>query len=254
MFHGKHSKAGRASFVGLPANGRGVKIGLSYDQGSPKYRLYAGALMAAAERANIEVQPFWLAGAERETDRVAIETMDALLLTGGADIEPQRYGFLDHEQLCATKPERDIVEWEILEAAFARRLPIFAICRGMQLLNVYLGGTLVPHLPTTAAHQLPDEQRHTIAVETGSALAILASCTGGEVTSSHHQAVDKLGRGLQVAARHADGTIEAIEWTRPMRKPWLAAVQWHPERMGLDEPFSGALYRGFLQAAMLAQV
>jgi putative glutamine amidotransferase len=231
-----------------------MKIGLSYDQGSPKYRLYVGALMAAAEQTGIDVAPFWLAGTDREPDRTAMRTMDGLVITGGADVEPHRYGFRDDRGVCVTYPGRDEIEWEILEAAFARRLPMLAICRGMQLLNVYQGGSLQPDIPDLEHHQLEDDQRHLVTVEPGSALEILTGQREGAVTSTHHQAVDVLGNGLQVAARHADATIEAIEWTRPMRRPWLSAVQWHPERMGLDEPFSGALFRGFLQAVSLARV
>jgi putative glutamine amidotransferase len=231
-----------------------MKIGLSYDHGSPKYRLYVGALMAAAEQTGIDVQPFWLGGTDREPDRTAMRTMDGLVITGGGDVEPHRYGLRDDAGVCDTQPGRDEIEWEVLEAAFARRVPMLAICRGMQLLNVYQGGTLIPDLSDVPSHRLEDDQRHPVTLEPGSALEILTGQRDGDVTSSHHQAVDVLGNGLQVAARHADGTIEAIEWTRPMRRPWLAAVQWHPERMGLDEPLSGALFRGFLQAVSLARV
>ena len=180
---------------------RSVKIGLSYDQGSPKYRLYTGALMAAAEQANIDVQPFWLAGADRETDWTAIQTMDGLLLTGGADIEPQRYGLSDAAGVCSTYPGRDDIEWSILEAAMARRLPMLAICRGMQLINVYHGGTLHPDLVTVENHQLDDDRRHAVMCEATAALPILIGQLEGEVTSTHHQAVAKLGHGLQIAAR-----------------------------------------------------
>jgi len=228
-----------------------MKIGLSYDQGTPKYRLYVGALMAAAEQTGIDVQPFWLAGADRQPDRTAMRTMDGLVVTGGADVEPHRYGFRDDRGVCDIYPGRDEIEWEILDAAFARRLPMLAICRGMQLLNVCQGGTLQPDI---AGHRLEGDERQHIICEPGSALEILTGQHEGDVTSTHHQAVDVAGNGLQVAARATDGTIEAIEWTRPMRRPWLAAVQWHPERMGLDEPFSGALFRGFLQAVSLARV
>lgn len=230
-----------------------MKIGLSYDQGSPKYRLYTGVLMAAAEQANIDVQPFWIAGSNQPINEVALQTVDALVMTGGADIEPGRYGQASANGV-KTEAGRDDVEWAILKGAFARRLPILAICRGMQLLNVYQGGTLIPHLPTAADHELSDDQRHPINIEAGSALALLTGLHEGQVTSSHHQGVDKVGRGLRVVARHPDGTVEAIEWTSPMRKPWLAAVQWHPERMGLDEPFSGAIFRGFLQATAVSHV
>ena len=229
-----------------------MKIGLSFDQGTPKYRLYAGALMAASEAANIDVQPFWLAGADRELDRVALETVDGLVMTGGADVTPEKYGFHDENGVATTYPGRDEIELAILDVAMARRLPMLAICRGMQLLNVHQGGTLIPNLPDAAAHELSDDRRHPIVCEPGSALAMLVGTDEGEVSSSHHQGVAILGKGLQVAAKHPDGTIEAIEWIRPMRRPWLAAVQWHPERMGLDEPFAGALWRGFLQAVAVS--
>lgn len=237
--------------MGKRANVRRVKIGLSFDEGDPVYRFYVGALMAAADQFGIDVQPFWLAGADRPTDEVALETMDGLVLTGGADVEPKRYGFDDERGVSKPFPGRDDVELRMLDKAFERRLPMLAICRGMQLLNVYQGGTLRPELAQPAHHTLDDEARHQIICEAHAALPILVGEHEGLVNSTHQQAVNRLGHGLQIAAKHSDGTIESIEWTRPMRRPWLAAVQWHPERMGLDEPFSGAIYRGFLQAVSL---
>lgn len=228
-----------------------MKIGLSYDEGDPVYRFYVGALMAAAEQAGVEVQLFWLAGAERPTDLASIKTMDGLVLTGGADIEPHHYGFVDEQRICKTFPGRDDAELAILDEAFERRLPMLGICRGMQLINVYQGGTLVPEIPHPVEHELEGDQRHRIVCEGHAALPLLVGQHEGLVNSTHHQAVDRLGHGLQIAAKHPDGTIESIEWTRPMRRPWLAAVQWHPERMGLDEPFAGAILRGFLQAVSL---
>lgn len=228
-----------------------MKIGLSFDEGDPVYRYYVGALMAAAEQAGIEVQPFWLAGVDHPVDEVALQAMDGLILTGGADVEPRHYGHYDSEDVCKPLPGRDDIELRILDAAFARRLPMLAICRGMQLLNVYQGGTLRPQLAQPDDHALESEDRHRIVCEAHAALLLLVGEGEGLVNSSHHQAVDRLGHGLQIAAKHADGTVESIEWTRPMRRPWLAAVQWHPERMGLNEPFSGAIYRGFLQAVAL---
>ena len=228
-----------------------MKIGLSFDEGDPAYRFYVGALMAAAEQSGIDVQPVWLAGADRASDPVALKTMDGLVLTGGADVEPQRYRYSDDAGVCKPFPGRDEAELAILDAAFERRLPMLAICRGMQLLNVYQGGTLKPKLSHPLDHALEGEARHRIVCEPHAALPLLVGEREGLVNSTHRQAVDRLGHGLQIAAKHADGTIESIEWTRPMRRPWLAAVQWHPERMGLDEPFAGAIFRGFLQAVLL---
>jgi putative glutamine amidotransferase len=222
-----------------------MKIGLSFDQGGPEYRLYVGALLVAAERARIEVQTFWLAGSARPFERELLETIDGLVLTGGADVEPRRYGSRDPQNRCKPFPGRDAAEFLILDRAFARRLPTLAICRGAQLLNVYQGGTLIEDL---AGHDLVEDARHAAIVERGAALGLLLGSPQGEVNSSHHQAVGQLGEGLRAAARHPDGTIEAIEWTQPSRKPWLTAVQWHPELMGPDEPFAAPLWRGFLQA------
>jgi putative glutamine amidotransferase len=230
-----------------------VKIGLSYTMGSPKYRLYVGALLAAAERYGIDAQPQWLASPNDPVNRALLETMDGLILTGGADVAPSRYGFADPERVCEIAPGRDEAEWEILAVATLRRIPTLAICRGLQLLNVFHGGTLVPHLASTEHHRLEDTDRHPVAIEPDSALALLTGVHQSAATSSHHQAADVLGNGLRIAARHADGTIEAIEWIDPMRKPWLAAVQWHPERMGLDEPLAGPLYRGFLEAVAVTR-
>jgi putative glutamine amidotransferase len=230
-----------------------VNIGLSYDAGSPKYRLYAGALLAAAAEAHLDIQPVWLAGNDRPLNERALGEIDGLILTGGPDVAPSRYGYKDVDDLCEIAPARDDAEWEILRVTVSRRRPILAICRGMQLFNVFRGGSLVPDIRTREAHRLQDHERHAVATEDGSALGALVGQREGEVTSTHHQAIDRLGNGLRVAARHPDGTIEAIEWSHPMRKAWLAAVQWHPERMGLDEPFAGALYRGFLQAVALSR-
>ncbi len=99
-----------------------MKIGLSFDQGTPKYRLYMGALMAAAEARNIDVQLFWLAGSGRDVDEAAIKTMDGLILTGGADVDPNRYGRQDAAGVCRTADGRDEIEFRILDQAFSRRV------------------------------------------------------------------------------------------------------------------------------------
>ncbi len=226
-----------------------MKIGLSYDQGTPKYRLYLGALLACAEQAGYRdgLEPVWLAGAAQPLDRDELDEIDGLMLVGGSDVEPHRYGARDTEQVCETFPGRDEAELKMLDAAFRRRVPILAICRGMQLLNVYQGGTLVQDL-ADADHQLPDGDRHAVHVESGSGLHRLVGTQSGDATSSHHQAIEEVGDGLRVVARHENGVVEALEWTTPMRKPWLAAVQWHPERMGLDEPLAGPILGGFLEA------
>ncbi len=225
-----------------------MRIGLSFDQGTPKYRLYLGALLAAAEHAGLPIVPLWMASPEKPLEPYFLETLDGICFTGGADVEPQRYGLEDPHGLCKTCPGRDEQELAMLERAFERRLPILAVCRGMQLLNVHRGGTLIPDLDSAADHLLRDDERHTIQIEATSALGRLARTSEAVVTSSHHQAVGKIGNGLKAIAWHQDRTIEALTWNAPLRKPWMMAVQWHPERMSLSEPLAGSLYKGFLQA------
>lgn len=224
-----------------------MKIGLSFDQGTPKYALYASALARAGELFGHSVEPVWLAGVAQPLDSVALGEVEGIVLTGGADIDPRRYGFDDAEGLCRfAMPERDVAELPVLEEIFRRSVPTLAICRGMQFLNVFRGGTLVPDLPNHDGDD--DDRRHPVTIAAGSHLAGYAGRTEAPASTSHHQAVDRPGDGLRIVARAADGIVEAIEWSEPAGKPWLVAVQWHPERMRLEEPLAGLLYRAFLEA------
>jgi putative glutamine amidotransferase len=151
----------------------------------------------------------------------AMDRMDGLVLTGGTDVSPDRYG----GSICATTPtldpDRDAVELALLDAALARGLPVLAICRGAQLVNVSRGGTLHAHL---ADH--PTGGRHEVLIEPGSTLDGLygaATC----VNSLHHQSVDRLGRDLVVTARALDGVVEGVE----LPGTRLLGVQWHPEQL-----------------------
>jgi putative glutamine amidotransferase len=222
-----------------------MRIGLSYDQGTAKYPLYASTLIAAGEHFGYPLEAVWLAGPAAPRRTEGLDGIDGVVFTGGADVEPHRYGLDDAGNVCVTFPGRDEAEIPLLEEAIAREIPVLAICRGMQLLNVVCGGTLVPDLP---GHDLDDAARHPVVVDPNSGLAAILGSTAVAVSSSHHQAVDRLGRGLRIAARSQDGIVEAIEWEDGQRLPWLAAVQWHPERMALDEPAGGNLYAAFLGA------
>ena len=225
-----------------------MRIGLSYDQGTPKYALYASALEAAGERFGYWVDPVWLASIDEPLDTEALESVDGIVLTGGADVDPLRYGFGDPQGLCRfAMPERDDRERPVIDEIFKRSLPTLAICRGMQFLNVCLGGTLVPDLAN-----------HDTAMTTSDAIRSASRRTrtwpskAGTIeapaSTSHHQAVERPGEGLRIVATAPDGIVEAIEWVNPAEKPWLVAVQWHPEQMHLDETLSGELYRAFFEA------
>ncbi len=174
-----------------------------------------------------------------------IEECDGLLLTGGADVSPELYGDWADETV-EIDSERDGVEFRLIEEALLKKAPILGICRGLQVLNVYFGGTLVLDLEkyygrNHRAISDVEDRYHDVELTESSSLMNFIKTKRGKVSSSHHQAADRIGNGLKVVARALDGTVEAIEGTATATEKILA-VQWHPERMRHDDPFaSGAL-------------
>jgi putative glutamine amidotransferase len=179
----------------------------------------------------------------------APETLDharGLVLTGGEDVDPARFGAAPHPKLGATDPARDAVELALIAAARARGLPILAICRGIQILNVALGGTLYQDLPSerpSATQHAGPNARHILRVEPGTVTHRAVGATSTSVNSRHHQAIRDLAPGLRATAWAADDLIEGVEPTNGAR-PWTLAVQWHPEddvEIGLFETFAEAV-------------
>ena len=164
--------------------------------------------------------------------------IDGLLLTGGSDLEPGYYGEEPLPKLDVTLPERDTFEMAVLEHALQRGVPVFGICRGMQVLNVALGGTLYQDLPSqledgSIAHrqQMPKWQwTHEVEVNDSSEVAKITQSTDLRVNSYHHQAIKGLADGLVAVAHASDGVIEAVEY-RDLSERWLVGVQWHAEAM-----------------------
>jgi putative glutamine amidotransferase len=188
-----------------------------------------------------------------------IAGIDGLMLTGGEDIAPSRYGEVAHDTVTAAEPGRDEFEIALVAAARARNLPILAICRGVQVLNVACGGTLVQDIPSqiagALAHSLavpqhePYELAHEVWVDKDSLLARLMRerlvDEALEVNSRHHQAVKQVAPGFVATATAPDGVIEAIE--DPAAR-FCLGVQWHPENFFRTGEFR-ALFEGFLEAA-----
>ena len=162
--------------------------------------------------------------------------VDALVLAGGGDVDPRRYGVTAAaEELYGVVPDHDTVEFAVADSALANEVPIFAVCRGMQVLNVALGGTLHQHIGDD--HWFV---HHDVRVEAGSRLAkAVGDERIGECHSVHHQAVDRLGDGLRITGRATDATIEAYEHDGPT---WIVGVQWHPEDNAPDVVWQQALY------------
>ncbi len=176
---------------------------------------------------------------------------DGLLLTGGEDVDPARYGAIPHPATSAPNRMRDETELALFAAARSRRLPVFAICRGIQIANVALGGTLVQDLPSERPSEISHDRptlrsirTHGVRLAEGSRMAAALSTTELDVNSYHHQAVDRVADGLRVTATAPDGVVEGVETTDP--DWWMVAVQWHPEDL-IDDgtPWAGGLFAAF---------
>ena len=183
--------------------------------------------------------------------------IDGVLLTGGGDVDPQLYGETRHESVSDAEPGRDTFEIELARTALERDMPLLAICRGAQVLNVAAGGTLVQDIPSEvdatlphAVDHAPDAVAHQVRIEPGSRLArVLGSAVDASglcrVNSRHHQSVERLGAALVASARAEDGVVEAIE--RP-DATFCVGVQWHPENFWRTGEFRG-LFDHFVAAA-----
>jgi putative glutamine amidotransferase len=203
--------------------------------------------------------PFVLAWLDGEGLGEALAACDGILLGGGRDIEPSRYGQEPHELLTVTDPQRDAFELELVGQALDRGLPLLGMCRGIQILNVALGGTLLQDVslsPETAEHAtdrgwkrwkeverasldddpvVPDHPRHSISIEPGSHLHAALGVDEIEVDSFHHQALDRVAPDLTVVARAPDGVVEAVELGAD---PYVLAVQWElQEEWRVDRRF-----------------
>ena len=185
-----------------------------------------------------------------------VDRLDGLILVGGGDVDPARYRAERHEHVYGVDDTSDELELALVRAALRRGIPVLAICRGMQVLNVALGGTLDQHLtgrPGLQGHGQPGSGPavHDVNVEAGS---LLAKCQGGATSigncwSYHHQAIDELGEGLYVSARSDDGVIEAVEFASPDEHPWMLAIQWHPERTAATDSAHQAFFDELVRQA-----
>ena len=190
-----------------------------------------------------------------EPARLAGE-IHGLLMTGGVDIDPARYGEARHEKVTAVEPERDAFEFALLLAARDARLPVFGICRGLQVMNVALGGSLVQDIEAEMAGILPHTVpappcaiAHEVWVSKGSRLWTLlqeqmVDADTCSVNSRHHQAIKRLAPGFDVTATAPDGVIEAIECPN---STFCLGVQWHPENFWRTGEFR-PLFEGFIEA------
>jgi len=207
---------------------------------------YVGALQRAG------LWPVIVPGPSPGRPEDLLAPFSGLLLAGGGDIDPKRYGAQAHPSVYGIDPPRDDLELALAPAALASGLPILAICRGMQILNVVCGGTLVQHLPDVmgpVVHGDPIRGMwvpHDVEIAEGSRLA--AALGVGRLqgcASRHHQGIERLGEGLQPVAWSEDGLVEAIEPEGV--SGWVVAVQWHPEVTAVEEQAQQALFDAFAE-------
>jgi putative glutamine amidotransferase len=179
------------------------------------------------------------------TDTSIVGVLDGLIISGGSDVGPELYGAEPHE-LTRNQPARDIHDIALTRAALAAELPLFSICRGAQILNVALGGSLIQHIPdiNPSAQYQPSPGVYGDVEFTTLPGSIVENLLGPRASAPcyHHQAVDEIGSGLCVTAAAADGTVEALETTS---RAWVLGVQFHPEQNSQDL----RLFRGFVEAA-----
>lgn len=186
-----------------------------------------------------------------------LSRLDAIILAGGGDLDPTHYGGEPHETIYSVNAERDQSELRLARDLVASKVPTLGICRGAQVLNVALGGTLIAHIPdvvgpdvvnTGIEHRLPPREPtpHDIAVDAGSRLAAILGKLEFSAASWHHQALKDVPSSVRVVARAPDGIVEAFEMPS---HPWLLAVQWHPELTAAQDPVQQRLFDALIEAA-----
>ena len=182
-----------------------------------------------------------------------IQKCDGVILSGGEDVHPRFYNKLEYLPYCSEIDEkRDEFELKVLEYTERNSIPVLGICRGLQVANVFFGGTLIPDIPAFGRFnhsRFTDKDRqHKIQVDETSELRAITGTDSGEVNSAHHQSAELVGKGLVTNCISPDGIVEGLE-RKEKGKPFLQLVQWHPERMtDLENPFSKKIKLAFLDA------
>lgn len=184
---------------------------------------------------------------DAESAEAILDGLDGLIICGGKDVDPARYGQAPHPETDEPRPDRDALEDELLNAAIRRELPFLGICRGAQMLNVIRGGDLIQHLPEVVGDNRYQKgkgnfSRIPVEIESGSLLETVLNNDSPVGAMYHHQAIGEVGEGLKVVARTEDGVIEALQLEEV---PFGLAVQWHPEQT----PEDIGLFEGLVQAA-----
>lgn len=240
-------------------------IGVSGTQLLNPGRGFEGALVAYTPQNYIDIvqgvgaTPIMLPVGTAEDAKNMVELIDALILTGGHDVNPALYGEEPHRNLTGIFPKRDAFDFALYAAAIEKGIPVLGVCRGLQIINVYHGGSLYQDLPTQYGDELLlhvqkapfDIPMHSISVQTESRL-YEAVGANTRVNTFHHQAIKQLGNDLKAVAHSVDGIVEAIESADPNID--MIALQWHPEIMATTDAANNRLFEDFVARAAKAKL
>ena len=225
--------------IGLTTYGRGA---------DNRYTLPADYIDAVRRAGGV---PLLIAPGESRVEAI-LDVIDALVLSGGGDIDPSRYDGKRHDTNYSIDQERDTLELELARRVIDSSIPTLGICRGAQILNVVQGGKLIEHIPDEIGekvlHRAPPREpvTHGVKLKSGSRLARILGRDQFDATSWHHQALRGAAAGFDAVAHAPDGTIEAIEMPS---HPWMIAVQWHPELSAASDPLQQKLFDALVEAA-----
>ena len=237
----------------MPAPLIGVSTSITIDE-YPERAFVNSAYLRAVEQAG--GVPVLLAPQLSAAAREALwARLDGLVLTGGGDVAPSRFGEVPHPKTALVSPDRDALELELVDRALRDDVPVFAICRGLQVLNVALGGSLHQHVPDVFGGRVQHAQTdkrdvatHDVKLQTeGTRLGAIVGASELRVNSFHHQAVCRLGRDLRDVGWASDNVIEALEHAD--RRRFVVAVQWHPEDLVGHDAAARALFAAVVDAA-----
>jgi putative glutamine amidotransferase len=231
-----------------------ITIGIS--KGAPDE--YYGNYAAWIQKADSNIICIDLYHMPFDSALLLLDNCSGLLLSGGPDVFPGRYDAPEDTVLCETIDfYRDTLEFALIKKAKELKMPVLGICRGLQIFNIYHGGSLYADIPTQLdtliSHRCTDTYNcfHDVRITEGSSLHSTSGVKFGNVNSNHHQGIRRIGDGISAMARTDDGLIEAIGYTDLDKMPFFMGVQWHPERMDISSPLSLPIAMYFLQEAKL---
>lgn len=223
------------------------------------------ALSKASGSANYEKYVAWLKDTEKQNEYIdlinfspneacaILDSCDGLVLTGGPDLNTKYFGDAKDTALCEIDPHRDALDMALASKAYAKKLPVLAICRGVQIENVSFGGNLIVDIPRDKPSEILHKAKegsadHKIIIQDYSYLKKFLKDSVITVNSYHHQAVGKVAYFFTIGSMAEDGIVESLEWRDPSNKPYFLGVQWHPERLDWSHPLSSPIAKDFLEA------